>query len=48
MNEKKMPREKRDSVFNTKLRRSIVTSIKATTVENGISMAEVVEDAIQA
>lgn len=43
-----MPREKRDTVFNTKLRRSIVTSINVIAVENGISMAEVVEDAIQA
>ena len=43
-----MPREKRDTIFNAKLRRSIVTSINAIAVENGISMADVVEDAIQA
>ncbi len=34
-----MPTEKRDTVFNTKLRRSIVTSIKVIAVENGTSMA---------
>ena len=43
-----MPREKRDTVLNISLRRSIVTSIKVIAVENGISMADVVEDAIQA
>ena len=43
-----MPKEKRDTVFNTKLRRSIVNSIKVIAVENGTSMADVVEDAIQA
>lgn len=41
------PREKRDKVFNTKIRQSVYDSIKATAESKGISMADVLEDAIE-
>lgn len=41
------PREKRDKVFNSKIRQSVYDAIKATADRKGISMADVLEDAIE-